>query len=386
VMQLATDSGALAGTRAVRSNPLISSTALATVVDMDTTANGFTNGAGGVTIDVCRPGIDAGCTSQYAYGINSDAVKVTITQPRNTFFSSVLGLTALTVRVSSIASSSDSAIPSANIIVLDNQCTSGAFSATGGAPVTVNGSIWVNSCDQYGTKSSGGTDVTATAGIYMACTIAGTCGGYQLQGGSSFAPLPALGGDQIDDPLAYLPEPVPSGPTFNDPKINSGTVTLLPGIYDKGITIQGGNVNFAPGIYFIANQPLTIKGGANVTGSGVMFYAYNRGELQIQGSTTVVTMSAPSSGIYRGIFWFQQRSNDKDCVITAGPTVNISGTFYVSNPVAELDFSGNSASGTSADYTVFVVWRFKTSGGATFNSDFTSIGGSPLKGVVALAE
>ena len=75
----------------------------------------------------------------------------------------------------------------------------------------------------------------------------------------------------------------------------SGTHTLYPGIYNKGITIQGGTVTFAPGIYFVSGKPLALGGGATVLGSGVMFYTYNGGSLAIQNPTTTVTMSAPTS-------------------------------------------------------------------------------------------
>lgn len=385
-MQMAADSGALAGARAVRANPAISASDLVQVVALDTKQNGFTRGSKRITMTVCRPGVDTGCTTQYGYAPSNEAVKVTINQPKATFFSGVLGLKSMNIGVTAVAAGAPSALNTANIIVLDDQCTSSAFQAAGGVPVTVNGRVWVNSCDQYGTKASGGTNVSASDGIYMGCNYSGTCGGYQEQGGSVFSPTPTSGGEQVADPLEDLPEPVPFGPTFNDPNINSGSVTLQPGIYDKGITIHGGTVTFAPGIYFLDGKPLSIKGGATVLGTGVMFYAYNQGSLIIQDNTTTVTMSAPTSGTYRGIWWFQQRSNNKDATITAGPLVNISGTFYISNPEAELSFSGNSNSGVLAEYTVFVVWRFKVTGGATFNSNFTSIGGTPLRGLLALSE
>lgn len=384
-MQLAADSAALAGGRAIRSNAAISPGDLSTIVRADAAKNGFVHGTKSVTVSVCRPAVDSPCPTQYSYSFFHEAIKVTIAQPKGTFLSGILGMTSMNIGVTAVASSAPDVAATSNIIVLDNTCTAGAFQASGGVAVTVNGRVFVNSCDQYGTKASGGTPVTVSGGIYMGCNSA-QCGGYMEQGGSLFTPTPIPGIPQIRDPLEDLPEPVPSGPTFNDPNINTGTVTLQPGIYDKGITIHGGTVTFAPGIYFLDGQPLSIKGGANVLGSGVMFFAYNGAGFVIQDGSTVVTMSAPSSGTYRGIWWFQARNNPKDCVITAGPTINITGTFYISNPDSELSMSANSASGTLSDYTVFVVWHFVVSGGATFNSDFSTIGNTPLKGNLALSE
>lgn len=384
-MQMAADAAALAGARATRNSPSITASDLAVVVRLDATKNGFTHGTKNLSVVVCRPGVDYGCTTQYVYSAANEAVKVTITQPRGTFIR-VLGVNSLDVGVTAVAASAPTSAGTANIIALDPNCTAASFHASGGVAVTVNGSVWVNSCDQNGTKATGGTPVNASDGIHIGCTATALCGNYQQEGGSLFTPAPSVGNPQLDDPLADLQEPLPSGPTFNDPNINSGTETLQPGIYNKGITIRGGTVTFAPGIYFLDGNSLDIKGGATVLGSGVMFYAYNNASLIIQAPTTTVTMSAPTSGAYRGIWWFQQRSNPEHATITAGPLVNISGTFYIINPGSELNFAGNADSGILADYTVFVVWHFKISGGATFNANFSPIGGTPLRGALALSE
>lgn len=384
-MQGAADSAVLAGGRAVRMNPSISTTDLTTIVHADATRNGFVHGTKNVTVAVCRPAVDSPCPTQYGYTADNEAVKVTIDQPKATFFSGILGLTSMNVGVTAVASSHPSTGSGANVIVLDDTCTSGAFHASGGTPVVISGRVWVNSCDQHAAVAAGGTPVTVPGGTYIACDR-GICGGYHEQGGAVFTPTPFTGEGQIRDPLEDLLEPVPFGTTYNDPNVMSGTRTLQPGIYDKGITLKGGTVTFAPGIYFLDGQPLTIKGGATVLGDGVMFFAYNDASLIIQDGTTQVNMSAPSSGYYRGMFWFQARNNEKDAVITAGPLVHVNGIFYVSHPDSEMSFSGNSDSGLMTDYTVFVVWHFAIAGGATFNSDFTKIGGNPLKGPLVLSE
>ena len=96
----------MSGARSISSsvpgrNPSISTSALANVVGMDTTRNGFVNGSGGITITVCRPGVSASCPTQYTYVAGAKAVKVTITQPKGTFFSGILGLTSMNIGVRS---------------------------------------------------------------------------------------------------------------------------------------------------------------------------------------------------------------------------------------------------------------------------------------------
>jgi len=391
-MQMSADSGALAGAYAVDANVLVSSSDLAAVVDLDTAQNGFANGAGGVTITVCRPGVDIiSCPTIYTYLPTDKAVKVTISQPKATFFSRVLGLTSLTVGVSAVASSSSGGGGSdSNIVILDPTCKDGAFTASGSSDVAVNGSIYVNSCGSKGLTVSGGGAMVANGGITLGCNAMGTCGNYVASGGSTVAPMPATG-PQIEDPLKDLPEPTPTGTNYADPNISSGTQTLDPGIY-PGLTISGGTVTFNPGIYFIdgmgGGKKLNLKNTATVLGDGVMFYLYNTAQLNIANTATTVTMSAPTSGTYRGIWLFQERANTKNPTVSGTATVNVDGTIYVSAPGTKLTFSGGSSSGTLASYTVFVVWNFTLSGGGTWNSDFSSIGGSPLGGAkgVALAE
>ncbi len=385
-MQMAADSGALAGTRAVRANPAITASALAAVVNLDATQNGFEAGKKSVTVDVCRPGINLTCSTLYTYTPGNNAVKVTITQPKATFLSGVLGINSLNIGVNAVAASAPTGLATANVVVLDDQCTSATFDASGGTDIVVTGRIWVNSCDQNAAKVTGGSDIIAADGVFLSCNVAGSCGNYTEGGGSQFLPTPTVGNPQVSDPLEDLPNPVPTGTIYNNPNINSGTHTLYPGIYNKGITLKGGTITFQPGIYFIDGDTVEFSGGATVLGDGVMFYAYNSSNLIIQNPSTVVTMSAPTTGIYKGIYWFQDRANAKDVNITAGALVNISGTFYVSNPGSTMKFAGNADSGKLASYTVFVTWHFTISGGATFNSDFTTVGGTPLRGGLALSE
>ena len=52
----------------------------------------------------------------------------------------------------------------------------------------------------------------------------------------------------------------------------------------------------------------------------------------------------------------------------------------------DLNIQGVTTTVTMAAPTRFVVWNFKITGGATFNSNFATIGGTPLRGLLALSE
>ena len=382
-MQLAADSAAMAGAMAVKANGSINSTDLATVVTMDTANNGFTNGNGGIAINVCRPGVDVDCPTTYTYVAGDNAVKVSISQTRDTFFTKILSFNSMTIGASAVAAKANGSGNTNNIVILDTNCDKG-MDVTGGSDITLAGSIYVNACGNPGISVSGGGTINAAGGVFVACNPGATfCGTAAATGGSTYGVAPTLYQPQIADPLASLPEPTPSGTNWGSVTHTSGTHTIQPGIYTD-LSIQStANVTFAPGEYFINGGSLEIKTGAQVTGTGVFIYAYNNAQLSIGNNATVVTLSAPTSGTYRGILYFQQRSDVQDADVSGGATVNLDGVIYISNPSAKLTFSGGSSSGALASYTVFVVWELIMGGGGTFGTDFSAIGGSPLAGNTA---
>jgi hypothetical protein len=381
---MAADSAAMAGAIAVKADATISSAALENVVRIDTGNNGFTHGSGGIGVTVCRPGVDLSCPTAYTYTPASGAVKVSISQAKDTFFTKVLSFNSITIGASAVAAATTGTGNANNIVILDTNCDNG-MTISGGNTLTLGGSIYVNACGADAAKVGGGGFVTAAGGIFIGCNSSGSCGGYDESGGSTFTPTPSTGNPQIADPLAHLPEPTcvdTECTNHTDTKLTAGGA-LQPGTYVGGIEVTGGTATFAPGRYFINGGKLDFKNTATVLGTGVFFYAYNNALLNIANQNTTVTMSAPTSGTYKGIWYFQQRSDTKDAVVSGGATTNIDGVIYISNPSSKLTYSGGSSSGSLAAYTVFVVWRLIMGGGGTFGSDFSAIGGSPLAGGTA---
>ncbi len=371
-MQMAADSGALAGAYALDASASITSSDLAATVAIDTAQNGFTNGTGGVTVTVCRPGVDLTCPTTYTYTSPDKAVKVTISQPRPTFFSRVLGFTSWNVGVSAVAASGTSsggASPSNFVILSPNQ--KGAFTDSGGSSVTVDGKIEINSSAGDALKTGGA--IIANGGVFIN-------GGYDISGGGSIGPsLPTTGAPVIPDPLASLPVPTPHGTTYTgaDAIVTGGvTKTVQPGIYPDGLKIDGkSNVTMAPGEYFFPNKDFIIS-DATVTGDGIFMYTAGAANLSVAKNTTTVTMTAPTSGTYKGILYFQERTSTERFQVQGGATSNFTGVIYAKS--AEVLINGGSNTGSQADYTVIVSDTFTIGGGGYFNSDFSTIGCSPL--------
>ncbi|HYU79381.1 MAG TPA: pilus assembly protein TadG-related protein [Vicinamibacterales bacterium] len=383
-MQAAADSGAHAAALFLYYKPTATQGELETAARHDTSSNGFTHGTASVTVTVTRsPAAMAPCNI-YDYSAQSTAVRVQIDQPKPTFLGGVAGFSSFTIGACAVANR----VPGGNAsFVILSPDANGALTISGGSNITIDGTIQVNSSSTDAAKVGGG-GTTYAAGINVH-------GGYDESGGSQFCVTPGCndpttGAPVVSDPLAYLPEPTPSGTVRADPNCSptcaGGSQTLQPGIYTGGITISGGTVTLAPGNYYLNGGKLDFKGGAQVTGTDVFIYGYNNALFSIANNTTVVTLSAPTTGTYRGILYFQQRSDVKDAVVSGGATVNLNGVIYISNPSSKFTFSGGSSSGTGTLYTSFVVNEFIIGGGGTFHSDWSTAGGSPLMGPPKLVE
>ena len=101
----------------------------------------------------------------------------------------------------------------------------------------------------------------------------------------------------------------------------------------------------------------------------------------MQGGTNV-DFSAPTSGTWEGMLFYQDRADTNTATISGGSNAALTGVLYFPN--APVTYSGGSAG--SSPYTVIVAGSATFSGGSTLNSDFSSLSnGSPIKRVT-LAE
>ena len=143
---------------------------------------------------------------------------------------------------------------------------------------------------------------------------------------------------------------------------NSDSVTLNPGIY----VINGGTLQFNNGS----------NGYANLGGDGVMFYLTNGANVTMANGTNV-SLTAPSSGTYSGILFYQDPADANALNIQASASTTFNGSIYA--PGAELDVSNGSGSSVNAD---IVAKSLYLSGSGTLNSTpQTNLG--TLNGTVA---
>lgn len=222
------------------------------------------------------------------------------------------------------------------------------------------------------------------------------------------------------DPLAYIPAPpvgaLPGscGTSTSSPYtgykgttaglVLNGTATLYPGTYCGGIEINyGANVTFNPGTYILtsavntsgASYGLTVDIGARASGSGVVFYnttvaGHNAGPIQFNFTSFTagngINFTAPTSGTYAGMLFFQDPSNTSQAQIIGTSSLNtvLQGVYYFPRAKVVFAFDG------PIQYDILDAWQiefaFLTFAGSTFNTsgfsnDYSSLAnGSPVKG------
>lgn len=386
-MQKAADAGAIAGASGL---PLADWSASATY---DASANGFTNGNNNVTVTPYNPPIDP----PFNQASDTNYVEVVVSQPRPTFFMQVVGISSVPVGARAVAAVNSSP----NCVYVLDPTDKNTYNASGGVSLIASCGLQIDSSSQDAYVDSGGACTEATSINIVGNIQQNNC---SEQYPSAAQLTPKTGAASLSDPLALLPAPtvsclnspasVPHGCTYTvgrgmtcNSSPNGGQIQ--PGTYCGGISISAaaGAETFAAGNYILAGGGLTVSGSASTTGTGVFFYntkapggaAASVGSINFSGQS-VDTLSAPTTGIYAGILFFQDRTlpaPSATATVSGGSSDSFQGVLYF--PTAVLDYSGGSA---TTSYTELVAWQLNISGGsnAVINSNYGGLPGgvSPI--------
>ncbi|HVV45886.1 MAG TPA: hypothetical protein VHC72_11805, partial [Bryobacteraceae bacterium] len=146
--------------------------------------------------------------------------------------------------------------------------------------------------------------------------------------------------------------------------------------YCGGLTISGsGNITFQSGIYILngvgsGGKSFNYSGSGNLSGTNVLFYitaqhSYSTaGPVSISGSGNL-TFSAPASGSYEGLLFYQDRSISYSSANTYTGSGNVTGSFYF--PSTSLTYSGSG----NALYQAIVANTITMTGSGNFSKDVT---------------
>ena len=337
LLQIAADSAAIAGAAELNFGDASSAAQAAAV------QNGFTNGSGGATITVNTPPAFGPHASVTGY------VEVIASKSQSTIFMGLFGRSAMTVTARAVATNG-----------AGSSCMYLLGSSGPDIEMTGTGSLNVPDCGILDDSNSNTSAITDSGTGSITAKSIGVVGspGFNNSGTGGISPTPTPGIVAASDPLSFITQPTPSGCT---PFSNGGTsaITLQPGCYSS-LSITGtGPVTLSPGLY-VLNGPVILSGTGSITGSGVTLYLTSAtGAVTISG-TQAINLSAPTTGNYNGILFFEQRGDTNQLTVSGTGNMNLTGIFYL--PSATLALTGTSNATFDA---AFVVSQLLSSGTGT---------------------
>jgi Putative Flp pilus-assembly TadE/G-like len=301
--------------------------------------------------------------------------KATVTTTNNNYFLYLSGFHSSAILASAIAGTRT--IPAGSCIYVLSPTASRALTITGTSSITT---------------SSCGTSINSNASdaLYLnGSPYLGATGGGQIRvnGGDSISvgghalpdpsPAPLLHNGPVSDPLGNLPaysySPTCDAAHTNYSLDHSHTGTLSAGVYCGGISVTGNaSLTLGQGIYVLNGGGLTVANSASVSGTNVMFYntassGQVAGPVSITGNGTV-SLTAPNSGTYQGIAFYQDRhvTYAGANTISNSGSGTISGTYYF--PTTAFNFTGNTATALNS---AFIAATMTLAGSCTLQSDTT---------------
>jgi hypothetical protein len=336
-LQTAADAGAVAGAGELRFLT-VDSTTLTAVVDAATAQNGMTNGSNGVTVTVNNPPLSGSHTG-------SGYVEVIVSQAAPTYFMRLFGLSTMSVSARSVGGNGAA---SGCIYTLDTSGTDIGMTGSGTLSMPDCGIIVDSASSNALTLTGSGSIVAESIGIV---------GNYTETGSGSISPAPITGLAPVPNPLSWLTAPTftPSSclsdPHFTGSSSNTIGPTVAGGtICYNGLSMTGsGSLTMQPGVYVI-NGAFSQTGSGSISGSGVTVYlAPPNGSLSLTGSGAL-NITAPTSGGYDGILFFEDPSDSNSMKITGSGASDMEGIFYA--PAASLSLTGSAGSTFYADLVV----------------------------------
>jgi Tfp pilus assembly protein PilV len=225
----------------------------------------------------------------------------------------------------------------------------------GGAKIRVYGSALINTADGASCKAM----YLANGGAYQAGGTKFLQGGSCLAAGGLTCPPSTTYTPALGDPFAYLFPPTTTG-------LPSQTGCGGPGLYASGMQITSGTCTLATGVYVVQNGFGVSNGATLNAGAGVLIYLMS-GQFNI-GSANAVTITAQTSGAYRGIAVWQAAADTQQLVIGNGAgSVAINGVLYA--PKGQLAING----GVLPSITQIVVQSLIINNGITLTVGSPSV-------------
>ena len=342
-LQRAADSGAMAGVYSIVQADG-ARTDVASSVDKDLTYNNH------LAYTYTKV---VGAPASGSYASDPYAVQVTLTVQKALGFSGMF----LNYTPSITASGTATVVPSGNycVISLETGAVTG-IDATGSTNVNLGCGMITNSVSMSAAVATGSSSVTASPIAAVGGIPASTHWGsgtvlqpFTVEQADPFANVTPTAPATCNGNIQVQPSEVMTD-TSNSTATTSDDA-LAPGCYTS-MDLKG-TVTLKSGVYYIDGGDFTVNAGAVVNCDQCTIVMSNRdpaataiGDVDLNGNATI-NMTAPDSGTYSGILFYQDRRapNDNNVMINGNASSSFRGAFYF--PKADLTFNGTAGMQTN---------------------------------------
>ncbi len=298
--------------------------------------------------------------------VGSDEVRVAATTNLKSTLMNVVGYSKNRLTVSATAAYGSR--PGPCILTLDTSVKNALLINSDANIIAPDCAVQVNSSNSEALRGNSNGNISAKE----ICVN----GNWVSDSNSQFNPTPEKC-DPVSDPLAALPPPPEAGNACDWTDLTvEGIVTLYPGVYCKKLELNSGaNVIFSPGIYVIRDGEFIVNSHSTATAKGVMFYltgTTNNPRFNIN-SNSHIEFSAPTSGTYAGIVFFQARDAVADfSILNSDSSSIVEGTIYLPNSPLHLNSNGNISE--SSPWTAIIVKTLELNSNSILhiNADYAS--------------
>ena len=373
---------------ALTENNFAGSTLLANCATSSTTALTVTVNNGPCALGAANP-----------HNGNTNYVEVVVSQPQPTYFAGILGINSVLIKTRAEASRAGGS----NCMFALDPTAANAFT------VDLLAAVYSPNCGIV-VESSSNSALSCALFASITASQIGVVGGYSsFLCGISPTPRTHIAMPNPADPLAYLPKPsVPNCGANHSVSathhgsdaqliISSTTTLYSDAAYCGGIVISpGARVTFMPGTYVLTSTKsidggLEVNLGTTVTGGGVTFYNYGPyGDIGFSYTSFIsggVSLTAPTSGTYSGILFFQDPQNTSMATLKGTTSWNtvLQGAYYFPNAKVQFALDGyveySFLVAKNIEFLLLTVGGNTVQSGANNNNDFSSLAnGSPLSG------
>jgi Putative Flp pilus-assembly TadE/G-like len=289
-------------------------------------------------------------------------VVVRVTEQIPQLFSSVLGYPNAVVAARTTTGTR--VATSGGCVIALNPAAAGSISMNGNTNLTSGCGVFDNSSSADAINIVGGGTILTTGSAKTQIA-----GGWQ--GSGTISPAPQTNQPHMGDPFADMDPPTYSGCTNNGVSGGShdhlslaggSTITVICG--DLSLGAQS-TLTLGAGLYVVTGS-ISMGGQTSMSGSGVTFYLPNGGVSMAGGAT--VSLSAPSTGDWQGILFYQKRGNATGSTLVGGTNQQMNGVLYF--PSANLTYTGGS--GVVATATTLVCDTLTLVGNSYINASATT--------------